>query len=133
MLRPRNRVPADKVNLRGQFGLQRLDDRCFDRSHIRHDAAGLERDGDFIGNGGHRAHRHAQDDKIAALHAFGEVCKNFVGQIERFHFLAHVARHIGTDDFGRQVLLLDRARERRSDQAEADNGDLLEHHNIFLL
>ena len=114
------------MDARGKMGLHRGDDRGLDRADIGDDGAGLERAGNGPGDGAVGADGNAQDDAIGVAHGLGRVGViavaegEFLGAAERLG----AARRNG--DVAREVPPPRGKRDRRADQADADQRQALE-------
>jgi hypothetical protein len=72
------------------------------------------------------ADRHAENDEIGARHGLREIGGRFIGYAELTHARAHLFRGVARGDPRRSAIGARAARDRRADEAEADQRDLLE-------
>ena len=110
-----------------QHGAERGDHRALDRADVGDDRAGLQRRRDRAPDRLVGADRRAQDHAIGVAHRFreiGRVARRRARALRRAPSASF--ERVGEHDSPRRVLPPDRPRERRADQPDADDRQLVE-------
>ena len=121
-----DRVRRHKMHALWNEGAQGVDDRGFDGAHIGHDRSGREVRTHLSAHVSKRPDRHAQDHKIAAHDGVSNGRMRFVGNTQRHDTVAHRLRTVGGHDGSGDVPQPHDPRQRRADQTEANDRDLVE-------
>ncbi len=126
MLGAGNRVARHQMNAGGQFRLDVPDDHLLDRAHIcddctrgkvrRHRGSGRPVD----------AHRNGQDNQVGAGDRVANLCVGAIDDHQFFRRRARVGVRVVSGDMARQAVRLEGARQRRPDQADADDRHTIE-------
>ena len=107
------------------------DHRALDRADVGHDRARRQMRADLLGDGAAGADRNADDDEIGAFDRGGVGLDHLIGEPEFGHALARLRRARGGDDRARGALGAGGARDRRADQADADQRQAVEKRGRF--
>ena len=103
-----------------------LEHRALDRPDVGDDRAGLQRRGDLLRDRPARADRNADDDEIGALDGLGVGLDHLIGDAQFNDALARRLRARGRDDRARHAVLARRARDRATDQPDADQCEAID-------
>src|SRR6185437_2309926 len=95
-------------------------------AHIGQDGAGLERRGDPAADLGVSRERRADDDEVGVFHRLGRIGGDAVSQRQSSHLVKRLLAARAGDDLARQLAAAEHARQRRADEADADQRDALE-------
>ena len=120
------RMRRHEMHAGGHMRRDLRDDRALDRADIGENGAALQ-----IGRAGarHRANGadgNAKDDEIGARERAPQVAAGVVSYAEFAHARENLRRGVIGGDFHRGAPGASGARDRRADQAEADQAELLE-------
>ena len=102
------------------------DHRALDRADIGHDRAGREMGPDLLRDGAAGADRNADNNEIGAFDRGGVGLHHLVGNAKLGNAPARLRRARGRNNRPRGALRAGSARDRRSDQADADQRQPVE-------
>ncbi len=126
ILRASDRMAGDEMHMRRHVRLHLRYDGRLGRTDIGDDGAGLERSGDLLRHCLRRTDRHGDDDEIGVPCGFRggegiEVAElKLLGALQRRLAARRNRNRVG------ETLVADDAGKRRADEADPDQGDLLE-------
>ena len=123
MLGAGDRVARHQRDAPRQQRRQRLDHRTLGRGDIGDDDAGTEQRAEFPADRGKGARRHCQDDEPGAGDGASQRVVHAVGEAQLFRRRPRRGAGVEHRDMAGQSVGAQRPRQRRADQADADNGD----------
>ncbi len=103
-----------------------LQDLALDRADVRHDRAWLERSRDLGRDRPAGADRNADDDEVRVLGGFGVGLDHLIRDAELDHAPACRLRARGRDDLAHDAVFACRARNRATDQPDADQREAVD-------
>ncbi len=123
ILGPGHRMRRHEMHIFRQMRTHVADDRALDRADIGDGGTGSQMWRDLLRHRAAGADRNAQDHQIGAFDRGGVGFHHLIGEAELGHAPACLCRARGGDDRADRALQLRRARDRRADQADADEGE----------
>ena len=131
MLGAGDRMGRNEMHAGGQMRGHVAHDRALDRADIGNDRAGLEMGRDLLGDLAAGADRRADDDEIGAGDRRGVGFDHLIGETEFGDAPPRRCRARGRHDLAHRALRPRRARDRRADQADADQRQTIEQRRGF--
>ena len=126
-----HRMRRHEVHAGRNVRLHGLDHRLLHRTDVGDDAAGLERGRDDAGGLAAGADRRADDHQVGILAGGGEIGAAMVDQLQAVGGLGGLGPPRGGHDLLGEAAAPRGQRDRAADQADADQGDLVEHRLAF--
>ena len=125
MLGAGDRMRGHEMHAGGKMRRHVLDHRRLDGADVGDGGARFQVRGDFGGDRPAGADRNADDDEVGARGRLGIGVDDAVGDAQFDDALARLFRAGGGDDLAHHALLACRPRDRRADQADADQGEAI--------
>src|SRR4029079_10915087 len=121
-----DRVCRNEMHGFGQMRCHIADHRTLDRADIGHDRAGCEMRADLLRNAAAGADRYADNNEVGAFDRGGVGLHHLISNAKLRDALARLRRARGRNNRPRGALRTGSARDRRSDQADADQRQPVE-------
>jgi len=126
VLGPGDRMPGNEVNARRDVRRHIAQHRAFDRADVGDHGACLQVRSDLGGNDPALTHRNGDDDEVGALHGRRIGLHDLVGKPELDDAPARGGGPRRRHDRAYAALRARSPRNRRADQADADQGEAIE-------